>query len=63
MEEFLILEGELIESDATVLKQGDFTSYRSDTRHHSRRETGCVLIGIDWDGPGKAPANEAQREA
>ena len=58
MEEFLILEGELIESDGTVLKKGDFTSYRPGTRHHSHTETGCLLIGIDWDRPGTASANE-----
>ncbi|MDE0457763.1 MAG: cupin domain-containing protein [Chromatiales bacterium] len=51
MEEFLILEGELIESDGTVLKKGDLTSYRSGSRHNSRTETGCLLVGIDWDPP------------
>ena len=51
MEEFLILEGELIESDGTVLKRGDFASYRPGTRHNSRTETGCLLVGFDWDPP------------
>ena len=51
MEEFLILEGELIESDGTVLKKGDFTSYRPGSRHNSRTETGCLLAGFDWDPP------------
>ena len=51
MEEFLILEGELIESDGTVLKKGDFTSYRPGTRHNSRTDTGCLLVGFDWDPP------------
>ena len=51
MEEFLILEGELIESDGTVLRKGDLTSYRPGTRHNSRTETDCLLIGIDWDPP------------
>ena len=50
-EEFLILEGELIESDGTVLKKGDFVSYRPGTRHNSRTETGCLLAGFDWDPP------------
>ena len=54
MEEFLILEGELIESDGTVLKKGDLASYRPGTRHNSRTETGCLLIGIDWDPPDPA---------
>ena len=55
MEEFLILEGELIESDGTVLKKGDFASYRPGSRHSSRTETGCLLVGIDWDPPEPAP--------
>ena len=51
MEEFLILGGELIESDGTVLKKGDFASYRPGTRHNSHTETGCLLVGVDWDPP------------
>ena len=51
MEEFLILEGELIESDGTVLKKGDFASYWPGSRHNSRTETGCLLVGVDWDPP------------
>ena len=38
MEEYLILEGELIESDGTVLKKGDFVSYPPGSRHNSRTE-------------------------
>ena len=49
LEEFLILEGELIESDGTVLKTGDFVTYPPGTKHNSRSETGCLLIGIDRD--------------
>jgi quercetin dioxygenase-like cupin family protein len=47
-EDFLILEGEAIESDGTVLRAGDFVSYRPGSVHNSRTETGCVLIGFDW---------------
>ena len=49
VEEFLILEGELIESDGTILKPGDFVTYPPGTCHHSRTETGCLLSGIDHD--------------
>jgi mannose-6-phosphate isomerase-like protein (cupin superfamily) len=49
LEEFLILEGELIESDGAVLKPGDFVSYPPGTYHNSRTEKGCLLIGIDRD--------------
>ena len=61
MEEFLILEGELIESDGTVLKRGDLASYRPGTRHNSRTETGCLLVGVDWDPPDPASGNASGR--
>lgn len=48
-EEFLILEGELIESDGTVLKPGDYIIYQAGTYHNSRTEKGCLLLGIDWN--------------
>ena len=51
-EEFLILEGELIESDGTVLKVGDFIMYEPGTVHNSRTEKGCLLLGIDWKRQG-----------
>ena len=47
LEEFLILEGELIESDGTVLTIGDFVSYAPGTSHNSRTHTGCLLIALD----------------
>ena len=49
MEEYLILEGELIESDGTVLKKGDFVSYPPGSRHNSRTELVCLLIGVDHE--------------
>lgn len=51
VEDYLILEGELIESDGRVLKPGDFVSYRPGSRHNSRTETGCLLVGFDWGKP------------
>ena len=48
-EEYLILEGEAIEDDGTVLKPGDWIVYEAGTRHNTRTETGCLLVGIDWD--------------
>ena len=61
MEEFLILEGELTESDGTVLKNVDFASYRPSIRHNSRTETGCLLVGLDWDPPKPASGNPPVR--
>lgn len=42
-EQFLILEGELHESDGTVLRAGDLVFYRDGTEHNSFTPTGCVL--------------------
>ncbi|NIR89369.1 MAG: cupin domain-containing protein [Gammaproteobacteria bacterium] len=50
IEEFLILEGQLIEDDGTVLRPGDYVSFSPGTRHNSRTEQGCLLIGFDWAG-------------
>lgn len=42
-EQFLILEGELIESDGTVLRAGDLVFYRDGTEHNSYTPNGCLL--------------------
>ena len=47
-EEFVVLEGELIDSDGMVFKAGDFVSFAPGTRHSSRTETGCVLAVFEW---------------
>lgn len=54
-EQFLILEGELHESDGTILRAGDLVFYRDGTEHHSHTPHGCLLavhiagpeIGVD----------------
>jgi len=51
LEEFIILEGELIDSDGTVFKAGDFVSYAPGTRHNSRTETGCLIAVFEWRPP------------
>ncbi|MGH6946783.1 MAG: cupin domain-containing protein [Kiloniellales bacterium] len=50
-EDYLILEGDLVEPDGRVLGPGDFVHYDPGTRHNSRSETGCLLIGCDWGNP------------
>ncbi len=47
-EDFLILEGELIEDDGTVIKAGDLVTYPPGSRHNSRSETGCVILVCEW---------------
>lgn len=54
MEEFLILEGELIDDDGAVFKAGDFVSYEAGTHHNSRTVTGCLILVLEWRRP--APA-------
>jgi anti-sigma factor ChrR (cupin superfamily) len=50
-EEFLILDGELIDGDGTVFKSGDFVSYAPGTHHNSRTERGCILAVFEWRPP------------
>lgn len=47
-EEFLVLEGELIDDDGARFRAGDFVSFTPGTSHHSRTETGCVLVVFEW---------------
>ncbi len=42
-EQFLILEGELIENDGTVFKVGDLVWLRDGTEHCSTTPNGCLL--------------------
>lgn len=48
MEEFLMLEGELIDDDGAVFGAGDFVSYAPGTFHNSRTETGCLIAVFEW---------------
>ena len=43
-EDFLILEGELIDSDGTVFKKGDFISYNPNSNHSSYTKKGCLIL-------------------
>ncbi|WP_135504870.1 cupin domain-containing protein [Roseovarius aestuariivivens] len=49
-EEFLILDGELIDNDGTVYRQGDMVWLAAGTEHSSYTETGC-LIAVYAEGP------------
>jgi anti-sigma factor ChrR (cupin superfamily) len=51
MEEFLVLEGDLVDSDGSVFTAGDFVSYQPGTRHNSWTETGCLLAVFEWTRP------------
>ena len=49
-EQFLILEGELHESDGTILRAGDMVFYRDGTEHNSHTPGGC-LLAVHIAGP------------
>ena len=43
-EEFLILDGELIDSDNKVLKKGDFVTFEPGSKHSSYTKNGCLIL-------------------
>ena len=43
-EEFLILDGELIDSDGTIFKKGDFISFEPNSSHSSYTKKGCLIL-------------------
>lgn len=49
-EQFLILEGELHESDGRILKAGDLVFYRDGSEHSSFTPEGC-LLAVHIAGP------------
>jgi anti-sigma factor ChrR (cupin superfamily) len=49
-EQFLILEGELHESDGTIFRAGDLVFYRDGTEHYSYTPNGC-LLAVHIAGP------------
>jgi len=61
-EQFLVLEGELIDNDGTVFRPGDLVWFRSGTEHCSHAPNGCLLAvhiadtEITIPGPGEGEA-------
>ena len=43
-EEFLILDGELIDHDDKIFKKGDFITFEPGSSHSSYTKTGCLLL-------------------
>jgi anti-sigma factor ChrR (cupin superfamily) len=43
-EEFLILEGELIDPDNKVFKKGDFVTFEPGSVHSSHTKDGCLIL-------------------
>lgn len=60
-EEFLILQGEAIESDGRVLQAGDFAAYGPGSQHYTRTESGCVMLVVEWR-PKEAPESKVEAD-
>ena len=43
-EEFLVIKGQLIDSDGKVFKKGDFVTFEPGSNHNSYTKNGCLLI-------------------
>ena len=43
-EEFLMLDGELIDHDNKILKKGDFVTFEPGSTHSSYTKNGCLLL-------------------
>ena len=43
-EEFLMLDGELIDPDGKVFKKGDFISFEPGSKHSSHTINGCLVL-------------------
>ena len=43
-EEFLILDGELVDPDGKVFKKDDFISYEPGSKHSSHTINGCLVL-------------------
>ena len=43
-EEFLILDGELIDPDNKVFKKGDFVTFEPGSAHSSYTKNGCLIL-------------------
>ena len=43
-EEFLILDGELIDPDDKIFKKGEFITFEPGSSHSSYTKTGCLLL-------------------
>ncbi len=43
-EEFMVIDGELVDCDGTVYRGGDFVSFKPGSKHSSTTPEGCTLL-------------------
>ena len=53
IEEFFVLEGELVDGDGQLFEKGDFIRFESGTKHSSYTKKGCKLLVILSRGKNK----------
>ena len=53
VEEFFVLEGELIDEDGQLFEKGDFIRFEAGTKHSSYTKIGCKLLVILSGGKNK----------
>jgi len=51
-EEYLIIEGDLVEPGGLTLGPGDYIIYEPGSEHSSRTVNGCLLVGFDSKAAG-----------
>jgi len=51
-EEYLIIEGDLVEPGGLTLGPGDYIIYEPGSEHSSRTVDGCLLVGFDSKAAG-----------
>ena len=56
-EEFLVIDGELIDCDGTTYRSGDFVRLLPGSKHSSHTPNGCTLLVI-WRGNNRALTDE-----
>ncbi len=45
-EQFLVIDGALIDCDGTIIPTGSFARFEAGSTHHSHTEEGCLLLSI-----------------
>jgi len=43
-EEFLMLDGELTDTDGKIFKKGDFVTFEPGSKHFSHTKSGCLVL-------------------
>jgi len=57
-EEFIMLDGELIDPDNKIFKKGDIVTFEPGTNHSSHTKTGCLILVFM-----RAPNKELKKSA